>query len=141
MVTGDLERYGFLAQEMFQRFDIPYFLDQTNKLVLNPFIEFIRSALLVVIQEYSYEAVFHFLRCGMAGVTPDETDKLENYCLTMGIRGKKAWHKKFTRRIKKQEEAASTLDGLNAIREKVVAMLEPLMQKKSEKKALSLIHI
>ena len=135
VVTGDLERYGFLAQEMFQRFDIPYFLDQTNKLVLNPFIEFIRSALLVVIQEYSYEAVFHFLRCGMAGVTPDETDKLENYCLTMGIRGKKAWHKKFTRRIKKQEEAASTLDGLNAIREKVVAMLEPLMQKKSEKKA------
>ena len=77
VVTGDLERYGFLAQEMFHRFDIPYFLDQTNKLVLNPFIEFIRSALLVVIQEYSYEAVFHFLRCGMAGVTPDETDKLE----------------------------------------------------------------
>ena len=86
VVTGDLERYGFLAREMFSRFDIPYYLDQTNKLVLNPFIEFIRSALLVVIQEYSYESVFHFLRCGMAGVTPDETDRLENYCLTMGIR-------------------------------------------------------
>ena len=71
VVTGDLERYGFLAREMFGRFDIPYYLDQTNKLVLNPLIEFIRSALLVVIQEYSYEAVFHFLRCGMAGVTPD----------------------------------------------------------------------
>ncbi len=67
VVTGDLERYGFLAREMFGRFDIPYYLDQTNKLVLNPLIEFIRSALLVVIQEYSYEAVFHFLRCGMAG--------------------------------------------------------------------------
>ncbi len=89
VVTGDLERYGFLAREMFGRFDIPYYLDQTNKLVLNPLIEFIRSALLVVIQEYSYEAVFHFLRCGMAGVTPDETDRLENYCLTMGIRGKR----------------------------------------------------
>ena len=92
VVTGDLERYGFLAREMFQRFGIPFFVDQTNKLVLNPFIEFIRSALLVVIQEYSYEAVFHFLRCGMAGVTPDETDRLENYCLAMGIRGKKAWN-------------------------------------------------
>lgn len=135
VITGDLERYGFLAQEMFNRFAIPYFLDQTNKLVLNPFIEFIRSALLVVIQEYSYEAMFHFLRCGMAGVTPDETDKLENYCLTMGIRGKKAWHKKFARRAKKQDETAPALEELNAVREKVVAMLEPLVQKKSEKKA------
>lgn len=136
VVTGDLERYGFLAREMFERFEIPYFLDQTNKLVLNPFIEFIRSALLVVIQEYSYESVFHFLRCGMAGVTPDETDRLENYCLTMGIRGKKAWNNKFTRRMKRQEEEAKELEELNAIREKVTAMLEPLMIKKATGKEL-----
>lgn len=136
VVTGDLERYGFLAREMFERFEIPYFLDQTNKLVLNPFIEFIRSALLVVIQEYSYESVFHFLRCGMAGVMPDETDRLENYCLTMGIRGKKAWTSKFTRRMKRQEEEAQELEELNAIREKVTAMLEPLMIKKAMGKEL-----
>lgn len=135
VVTGDLERYGFLAREMFHRFDIPYYVDQTNKLVLNPLIEFIRSALLVVIQEYSYEAVFHFLRCGMAGVTPDETDRLENYCLTMGIRGKKAWNSKFTRRMKRQKEEAPELEALNAVREKITAMLEPLMIKKTEKKA------
>lgn len=135
VVTGDLERYGFLAREMFGRFDIPYFVDQTNKLVLNPFIEFIRSALLVVIQEYSYEAVFHFLRCGMAGVSPDETDRLENYCLTMGIRGKKAWTGKFTRRMKRQDEEAQELEALNAVREKIVVMLEPLMIKKKEKRA------
>lgn len=135
VVTGDLERYGFLAREMFQRFGIPFFVDQTNKLVLNPFIEFIRSALLVVIQEYSYEAVFHFLRCGMAGVTPDETDRLENYCLAMGIRGKKAWMSKFTRRPKRQEEEAPELGELNAVREKVVTMLAPLMRPKGDKKA------
>lgn len=135
VVTGDLERYGFLAREMFQRFEIPFFVDQTNKLVLNPFIEFIRSALLVVIQEYSYESVFHFLRCGLAGVTPDETDRLENYCLTMGIRGKKAWTNKFARRLKRQEEEAPELGELNAIREKVVTMLEPLMFQKAAKKA------
>lgn len=135
VVTGDLERYGFLAREMFQRFEIPFFVDQTNKLVLNPFIEFIRSALLVLIQEYSYESVFHFLRCGMAGVTPDETDRLENYCLAMGIRGKKAWTNKFTRRLKRQDEEAQELGELNAVREKVVSMLEPLMRRKEGKKA------
>lgn len=135
VVTGDLERYGFLAREMFCRFGIPFFIDQTNKLVLNPMIEFIRSALLVVIQEYSYEAVFHFLRCGMAGVTPDETDRLENYCLAMGIRGRKAWNSKFTRRPKRQEEEAPELGELNAVREKIVSMLEPLARWKAGNKA------
>lgn len=130
VVTGDLERYGFLAKEEFARFNIPFFLDKTNKLVLNPFIEFIRSALLVVIQEYSYESVFHFLRCGLSGVSQEDTDRLENYVMMMGIRGKSAWNKQFTRRVK-GEEATEFLDALNALREKIVSMLEPLMVKRA----------
>lgn len=132
VVTGDLERYGFLAQECFTQFDIPFFLDRTNKLVLNPFVEFIRSALLIVIQEYSYESVFHFLRCGLSGISPGETDRLENYCLTMGIRGKKAWTNRFTRRMNRQAEEADELDGLNKIRERLVESISPLMVKSAK---------
>lgn len=131
VVTGDMERYGFLAKEEFEKFQIPYFLDQTNKLVLNPFIEFIRSALLVVVQDYSYEAVFHFLRCGLSGITPEETDRLENYILTMGIRGKKRWNAIFSRRLKREEEEAKDLEELNILRERIVTMLEPLMIKEA----------
>lgn len=131
VVTGDMERYGFLAKEEFEKFQIPYFLDQTNKLVLNPFVEFIRSALLVVIQDYSYESVFHFLRCGLSGITPDETDKLENYVLTMGIRGKKKWSSIFSRRLQREEEEAKDLQELNELRERIVTMLEPLMIKET----------
>lgn len=132
VITGDMERYGFIAREEFETFEIPYFLDQTNKLVLNPFIEFIRSALLVVIQEYSYEAVFHFLRCGLTGITAEETDRLENYVLTMGIRSRKVWNTKFTRRYQRKEEEADELEELNALREKIVDMLEPLMIKEAD---------
>ncbi len=131
VVTGDMERYGFLAGEEFSRLEIPFFLDQTNKLVLNPFIEFIRSAFLIVIQDYSYETVFHFLRCGLSGITPEETDRLENYCLTMGIRGRKAWASPFTRRPHRQEDEACVLEELNALRERVAGMLAPLMVKKA----------
>lgn len=131
VVTGDMERYGFLAKEEFSHFGIPFFLDRTNKLVLNPFIEFIRSAFLIIIQDYSYESVFHFLRCGLSGITPEETDYLENYCLTMGIRGRKAWNNSFTRRPHRQEEEADALEALNALRQKLVALLEPLTLKKA----------
>ncbi len=129
VVTGDLERYAFLAGEEFSRFGIPFFLDRTNKLVLNPFIEFIRSALMVAEQDYSYEAVFHFLRCGLSGVSPEETDRLENYVSAMGIRGKKAWTKRFTRNYKDADE--EELERLNLTREKVAAELEPLMVRRA----------
>lgn len=132
VITGDMERYGFLAKEEFDYFEIPYFLDQTNKLVLNPFVEFIRSALLIVLQDYSYESVFHFLRCGLSGIEAEEADRLENYIMRMGIRGKNAWNKIFTRRLKKNEEFAPELEELNKIREKLVNMIEPLMIKKAK---------
>ncbi len=132
VVTGDMERYGFLAQECFGHFDIPIFLDRTNKLVLNPFVEFIRSALLIVIQEYSYESVFHFLRCGLSEITSEETDRLENYCLTMGIRGKKAWTNRFTRRMNRQDDEADELDALDRLRERLVECISPLMIKKAK---------
>lgn len=136
VVTGDIERYGFLAKEEFDKFEIPFFLDQTNKLVLNPFVEFIRSALLVVIQDYSYEAVFHFLRCGLSGMKAEDTDRLENYILSRGIRGKKAWNNPFTR--KGQQQDTRELLYLNRLREQVVGMLEPLMIKRAT--AGELVH-
>jgi ATP-dependent helicase/nuclease subunit B len=129
VVTGDLERYGFAAEEVFSKFEIPYFIDQTNKLVLNPFIEFIRSALSVIVLDYSYESVFHFLRCGLSGVEPDNVDKLENYCINLGIRGKKAWNNRFTRHSK--DMTVEELESLNNIREKFSTLIEPLNVKKS----------
>ena len=131
IVTGDMEGYSFLAKEQFELFEIPYFIDQTNKLVLNPLVEFIRSALLVVIQDYSYEAVFHFLRCGLSGISPQETDRLELYIKRTGIRGRKKWNTIFTRYTADEENKVEALQALNATRERIVDMLEPLMSKEN----------
>lgn len=131
VVTGDMERYSFLAKEEFELFEIPYYIDQTNKLVLNPLVEFIRSALLVVIQDYSYESVFHFLRCGLSGISPEEADRLELYIKSTGIRGRKKWNTIFTRYSGSEEEKTQTLQALNATREHIVTMLEPLMSKEN----------
>lgn len=131
VVTGDMERYGFLAKEMFNLFEIPVFLDQTNKLVLNPLVEFIRSALLVVIQDYSYESVFHFLRSGLSGISQEDTDFLENYIKRNGIRGRKQWNTIFTRHTSHPENEVDALKRLNTIREEMIGLLEPLMSKEN----------
>lgn len=131
IVTGDMERYAFLAKEQFELFEIPYFIDQTNKLVLNPLVEFIRSALLVVVQDYSYESVFHFLRCGLSGISQEETDRLELYIKKTGIRGRKKWNTMFTGYMADEEDKVAALQALNATRERMVSMLEPLMSKEN----------
>ena len=61
---------------------------------------------------YSYETMFHYLRSGMVSLDRDSVDKLENYCLAYGIKGKKAWTNLFclgtkdkkSSQILKQEE-------------------------------------
>ena len=67
--------------------------------MLNPFIEYIRSALKMVLFDFSYESVFHYLRCGLADFSPGEVDRLENYVLALGIRGKKKWSQAFVRKM------------------------------------------
>ena len=66
-------------------------MDKTSAAGFNPLTEAIRSVLAIRSEGFSYNAVFRYLRSGMSGLTPDETDLLENYCLARGIRGRRKW--------------------------------------------------
>ncbi len=98
VITGNLGEYESQIEEEFTQYEIPFFMDKTRNILLNPFIEYIKSAMLILIENFSYESVFHYLRSGLADFTQDEVDDLENYVLEMGIRGKKAWSHVFVGR-------------------------------------------
>lgn len=91
VVTGDLQTYGELFEKMASLYEIPVYVDQTSAVMLNPLTEAVSSALQIGAQNFSYEAVFRYLRSGMSDVTRQETDTLENYCLEHGIRGRGKW--------------------------------------------------
>ncbi|MDE7251277.1 MAG: helicase-exonuclease AddAB subunit AddB, partial [Lachnospiraceae bacterium] len=125
VVTGDLETYADYFEREGLIYDIPFFLDRTRSLRLNPLIEYIRSALKMVIWDFSYETVFHYLRCGLMDFAPEEIDRLENYVLACGIKGKKRWSQSF---VRSREEGA--LDALNAMREQIMDQISPLLVKR-----------
>lgn len=127
VVTGDLETYGDYFEREALVYDIPVFLDRTRGLLLNPFIEYIRSALKMVLDNFSYESVFHYLRCGLADFEPEEIDRLENYVLAYGIRGKKKWSQSFVRISKEQKP--EFLEQINTTRERLVTQMAPLLVK------------
>lgn len=145
VIAGDLGAYSSLIEEIFDEYDIPIFMDQTKKITLNPFIEYIRSAIQVHVKQFSYESMFHYLRSGMADVDRETVDKLENYCLAYGIKGKKAWSSLFCSvkdngrysseyKKKQREKYKNELEELNNARDKIVAGLLQLKSGKQKVK-------
>lgn len=130
VVTGDMQAYASLAEEEFAKFGIPIYLDHTRGILRNPFAEYIRSALRIVLQDFSYESVFHYLRTGLTGFDAQEVDRLENYVRRFGIRGKKRWSDIFIYKeeTKGDEDAAlQRLAQYNAMRESLLLQLAPLL--------------
>lgn len=135
VITGSLEQYGSLLEEECRRYNIPYFMDQNLGLMFHPMIHFVLGALDVVRFDFSYDSVFHFLRCGLCDLAMEDVDLVENYVKSLGIRGKKNYIEPFVRRPLnlEEDEIVPTLANLNAIREKIVNSLHPLLGLTTEK--------
>ncbi len=141
LVCGSMETYGELVTRNAEKFGVPVYLDQNVDLLLNPFIEYITSALNIVISGYRYEDVFHYVKSGMTGFDLEDCDILENYVRALGIKGQKQWEDKFLRRMpakfrgaKKAEAGEKELERLsklNSIREKISSDLKPLFEAKN----------
>ncbi len=130
VVTGDMETYGNAMEEEFAKFGIPIYLDRTRGILRNPFAEYIRGALQIVLQDFSFESVFHYLRTGLTGFTPEEVDGLENYVRRFGIRGRKHWGELFIYKEEDregEEAALRRLEGYNRMRTELMAQLAPLL--------------
>ncbi len=131
---GDLECYNEIIERMAQNFHVPVYIDKTSNIRLNPFIEYIRSAINMVRNDYSYETVFHFMRSGMTDFENDDIDELENYVRSFGIRGHKAWEDIFTKISKSNQKTqkdaeydVALLEKLNTMRQSVVTIMDPLV--------------
>ena len=135
VVIGDLEGYASYVETEFGQLEIPCFLDRTRGIVLNPMIEYIKSALQLYIRDFSYDTVFHFLRSGMADISREEIDELENYVIRTGARGYRTYSRLFTRKTEEMqqgsgqedtERAEETMERMNRIRQQFADTVEIL---------------
>ncbi len=139
VVCGNLGAYANLVKRAARKFDIPVYIDQNTGLLLNPFIEYITSAINIAVSGYRYEDVFHYMRSGMTGFSKEDTDILENYVRALGIKGQKQWEDRFMRRMptkfkrKKSESDGNELElieKLDGMRARISSELKPLFEAK-----------
>ncbi len=129
VILGDLEGYGPHVETEFAQMEIPFFLDRTRGIVLNPMIEFIKSALELYCKDFTYEAVFHYLRSGLASLEPGEVDLLENYVLQTGIKGYRSYSRLFVRKTQGAREEEEALERLNVLRQRFMDQVDMLHMK------------
>lgn len=131
IITGNLPSYHNYVKKIFPMYDVPAFIDETRHILLNPCLEFVRGALLAVQKDFQSDAMFRYLRTGMAGLLPQEIDRLENYVMATGIRGRNMWNSewKYCPNVMSPEE----LELCNEYRKKVMEKFAPFSEQMQKK--------
>ncbi len=117
VVTGDIDNYSNALERAMNRYDIPYFVDRTRPVLLNPLIEFIRAVFDILNDNFSYEAVFRFLRSELNEYKREDVDLLENYVLKYGLKGQAAYSTPFIKQTRQVE--LEELERINIIRQEL----------------------
>ncbi len=123
VVTGDVPSYANYAEEIFELYEIPLFIDQKKNILFHPMIELVRAVLEMETSDYSYESVMRFLKSGLSGIDQEEIDLFENYLLAYGIRGFGGYKKSWVRPAPWLEEAE--LGRLNEVRQAFADQFTP----------------
>lgn len=87
VVTRSLDEYEKLISAIFPQYGIPFFIDRKKSIDSHPLVTLVLSMMDIFIHNWSYEAVFRYLKTGLTGIAREDIDVLENYVLASGIKG------------------------------------------------------
>ncbi len=132
IVLGAPDIYANLLLSEAERQEVPLFLDFNSELILNPYTEFIRSAMEAARDDLRYDSVFDLIRTNLTGIDREDADRLENYVRALNIKGKRRYGKEF--RFRTKRIADEELLNLNSSREKLLLLLDPLLKISRRKK-------
>ncbi len=143
VVTRDLKSYENIISALFKEYDIPYFIDEKKEIESNLLVVLINSVIEILTKNWSYEAVFKYLKTGLIDIDRDDVDILENYVLATGIKGRNKWLSKnhWNYRVNSffgdseiTSEEMELLNKVNSIRNYVREPLIKLYNKVKDKK-------
>ncbi len=130
----NMELYGPLLESVFRRDGIPAYISRRSDLLEKPAITMLLGALDAVTGGFDREDVFRCLKTGLAGISPEDCDLLENYVILWGIRGtmwlrEADWSASPVGYGQTLTQAqAQQLAEINRVRRRVRTLLEPLYQ-------------
>ena len=130
VITKSLDVYSNLAKVIFQKYQIPVFIDEKKDLSQNIIVKYILSILEIFARNWSYESVLNYVKTGFLDISKHEIFKLENYCQKWGIKNSK-WYK-YEWNFKDEDE--TNKEEIQRLREIRKLIVNPLIELKEQLK-------
>ena len=137
IITKNIETYSSLTKAIFNKYEIPVFIDEKRDLNQNIIVQYILSILDVLNKNYSNESMFSYIKLGFCDIEKDEIFKLENYCTKWNIKQGR-WKKDFIYELD-DDKKKPEIERLNELRKLIINPLLRLQEKiRKDKTAISI---
>ena len=83
----NMQDYMPTIETVFERYGIPVYLSRRTDILEKPMLSLLTGVLSAMGNGYEYEDMFRWLKTGLAGLTAEECDRLENYVLKWEVHG------------------------------------------------------
>lgn len=110
IIVPQIENYRNFIIKTFDKYNIPLFIDDSEKIINSPYIETIRSALDVINYNFSYESIMRYINSGISEKNR-EVYEFDNFVLEHAIRGYDRYKTGFDK-IKIPEEKKEKIYGV-----------------------------
>jgi len=131
IVTKNIDGYLEDAKAVFNKYEIPLFVDSKKELNQNILIKYIVALLDIFSKNWSYDAVFDYLKIGLNEFNMQDIYELENYCKKWGIKGSKWYAREFN-----YEPINDNQSKLEALRKDIVNPLLEFKKNVSENRTV-----
>lgn len=131
IVTKNIDGYLEDAKAIFDKYEIPLFIDSKKELNQNILIKYIIALLDVFSKNWSYDAMFDYLKIGLHEFENEDIYELENYCKKWGIKGSKWYNREFN-----YEPINDLQSKLERLRVQIVTPLLDFKKRVSENKTV-----
>ena len=126
IITKEIDTYSGIAKAVFSKYNIPIFIDEKKDLSQNILVKYLLSILEIYSKNWSYDAVFNYLKTGLVDIDNYDIYKMENYAVKWNIKGKK-WLETWNYGLDKNNK--EEIKGLEKLRKQII---DPLIELKAK---------
>ncbi len=129
VIARSPDQYRGILDTALERRQIPYFMDKPQSVDAEPLMRLVLSAFQIIQSGFSSDAVFSYLKTGLAGLDTEQISRLENYVFIWNISGKK-WKEEWAEHPQGFAETMTESDvrHLKEINESRAAVIAPLVR-------------
>lgn len=124
IITKNIEGISSIAKAVFNKYEIPIYIDGKEELSQNIAIKYVLNILEIFAKNWSQEAVLSYIKLGFCDIEKQDIYIIENYIKKWGIKGLKKYKEEW-----KLGDNEEEIEQINIIKEKIVAPLFKFKEK------------